>query len=755
MNKLRSLLPYIFLIFVSLLLSWVYFRGLKSGEFIFSGDQLLRFSYSEAFINSFFLRKVDYFGVFNSWQQIVQFWDTIFYLVFYKLGFSLIEVEKISFFITLVISFLVSFIGFKKLNKLFNLNASAAKIVIVTLWYCINPYAMVLWHGGIYNIGLSITYSLTPLVLYYFELAVFQNKNIRNKLICVILMFVSSFTFWLFAVDIFFLTLYWLLSIIIRKKNFIKSIKNLISLVILFMPLASIIIFTILHEFLNNAGDVNSQFYASFQSQQGGMWYQFLMLFSWGIYNVWTPRSLYPFGQYFLSTPYKTVTLLIYLIIVIGVILRYKGKVSSLKMLKAGVKNFSADIKNKYLFIFLSIFIISVFFAKAAQPPFGNIFLFFYNYVPFFSVFRSADHRFGFAIVFSVSILLLYASKKYKSYLFFSVLLLLSIAQTYPMYFGNAVRGENIDIKYYDRIASVTPDYKDLANYINTKDNSLSYILTIPSVDYGVYSLDIKGSDHLVGQDLLPKIINKPFVYLSNSSGMSKVASDKLTSLLQDRQFKDFAEFPIKYIIFRKDVTCEDCLLIKEKELLDIAEKVYKNDSFSLFKLKKFSPIINGMEINYKTINPVKFKVELLNIKDKENLNLMFSFNKNWKIYLDKYSSMDGCEVNTGLVSVSVTQCIGEKHFFNGDEAKYLFNKGGFNSTHELSNGYGNKWIIDPDFVIENFDSSFYKKNQDGSINLSLTIYYQPQSWYYVFAVITLVVFVLYLTFIKVLFKKK
>jgi len=581
-----------------------------------------------------------------------------------------------------------------------------------------------MWHGGVYNIGFAVTYALAPLVIYYFDLSVFSDTaRLKNKIICAILMFLSFFVFWLFAVVVFLLIFYYLIRVLFRKELFIKSLKHLLILGLIFVPLASFIIFTILHEFLNNAGDINASFVPTFQYQQGGMWYSFLMLFSWGIYNVWTPRSLYPFGQYFLSSAYRTVTLLIYSLIVLGIGLLYFEQQSGDKTIINNLKIFLKNKKNIFIIIFSLLLLLSIFFAKGAQPPFGGLFVFFYNHVPFFSVFRSADHRFGFAIVFAVSLLLIIASQKYKTYLFVLVLLLLSIAQTYPLYFGDAVRGENIENKYYDRIVKISTEYKQLADLLNRQKNTNNYVFTTPSVDYGVYNLNSKGTDHLVGQDLLPKLINKPFVYLSTSSGMDANASRELKKVIEDENFDELQNFPIEYIIFRKDVMCQDCVVLTKGKLDRHYTEILANDLFTVYKINDFSPLINikGKNVSYKMISPIMFKAKLENIKNQEQLNLMFSFNKNWHIYID-----------------------------SGDKSNYLFEKSVFDNTHRLAYKYANTWTIDTNYIKDNY-KNHYELNKDGTITFSAIIYYQPQSWYYFYGVISTLLLISYLIILYVL----
>lgn len=55
--------------------------------------------------------------------------------------------------------------------------------------------------------------------------------------------------------------------------------------------------------------------------------------------------------------------------------------------------------------------------------------------------------------------------------------------------------------------------------------------------------------------------------------------------------------------------------------------------------------------------------------------------------------------------------------------------------SYELvSNWYNfgfNSWTIDPDYIKKNFPKEYYKENPDGSIDVTLTLYFKPQSYFY------------------------
>ena len=62
---------------------------------------------------------------------------------------------------------------------------------------------------------------------------------------------------------------------------------------------------------------------------------------------------------------------------------------------------------------------------------------------------------------------------------------------------------------------------------------------------------------------------------------------------------------------------------------------------------------------------------------------------------------------------------------------------------HELTDSKTNSFLLDPEYIKVNYDSSFYKQNPDGSIDIELTLYFKPNSYFYVGILISLATFFL------------
>lgn len=797
---------------IALFLSYIFFRRLQGGQFLLMGDQFFAFSHFEAFINSFFLKRLDYLGVQGGWTIMIWFWDTLYYLSVYKLGFSLLAAEKILFFTALFLSQSLAFIGFNKIKSLAKIKISASGIFIVTLWYCFNPYTLSLWHGGVYSLGLALTYSLAPLIFYYFHLAIFSPTRLKNIVICSLLLFIASFVFWLFSVMVFVLMVYSFLYVLFNRKIIRSFLKNILLLLLIYLPLIGCIIFSLLYQYYNNSGDMNAVFLPTYGNQQGGVLYQLLMLFSWGIYTYWTPRSIYSFGEYFFSGQYILATITIYVVIFVGIMRTWKvapaifsetpaesdeenpsrlnkvagrGRGSILsrfrinKLFSANVKNFlklnilspvSQKIKdilafiksflsfrNKLLIILLIVLALAVFFAKGAQPPGGQIFVFLYEHAPFFNVFRTPDIRFGFAIVLMISILLLIIGDQYKKYLFFTVIAIAMILQSLLFFNGTAIYGENKKDLFYDRIVYVSPDYQELIDFFNQDKAGAGYILPFPADRFGYYVLDSRqdNSEHQLGQDLLSKFIEHPFLYVPAASGMSIKTYAELTKTINSRDYKLLRNFPIKYLLLRRDLDCSACVKPAEADLDGTFKRVFRNELFSVYEVDGYTPLISSKNAEFQIVNPIEYKIRLNNVKDEQVLNFMLSFSQDWKLFLNKSKNKSDCLKGKISEYSDTRECVTKQKYFVGGELSFLWKKPIFDDTHQLLNGYANSWTITPEYIKKNFNKSSYQENPDGSINIELTLYFRPQSYLYLGLIISSLILMISLGYLGYSFVKR
>ncbi len=617
----KKYLPYIASIVIALLFTFTTFKGVKNNEFIFISDQFIKVSFEEASKSFLHLRKLENLGVHNAWQSTVQFFDSIYYLVSYKIGLTVLHSEMLLHFIITFLTLVVSFEAFKRLNEKVFGNTSTLSSFIVALFYTFNPYTFVLWHGGVYNLGSCLTYAFAPTLLYLVYKLTFLKSSVSTALALSVVLFLSSFVFWMLAPILFYLLLLTPVFLIIntyKTKSFPLRQLGLFSLTALvYLLLVGFILHSILFEFFNTAGYASPFSTPTYGNQGGGLNYILKLYFSWGIYNVWTPRTIYPkpITDYFFSNFYLFGLFSLYVM-------------ALLPMLYFLVKKSLAKLAPLYV-IHLVLLLIFMFFAKANQPPFGEVFDWLYSNVAFFKVFRTADVRFGFVIVLCLSILLLYSSKFIKRSIFVVLTIFSIILLVFWLFTGKATRGFEIDNISYDRIVYQTEDSKGLIAFLNANKFLDRYVLILPGFSY--HTFELKKGDFFVGQDIISKFVTSPFIYPNQGTTDLYLSSyQALAAILKARSYDQFNNLPVKYIVLRRDISCTDCYTqeLEDLEKSRVFKQVFANSTFKVLEVPDSVGIVENVK-NYVMKSPVYIPI----FKPESTINLNLSYNDSWRLY--------------------------------------------------------------------------------------------------------------------------
>jgi hypothetical protein len=519
MKKLYILI----ILLTSVLLTFVSFKGIRGNEFIFIHDEAFFLTKNEA-INSLFLRNSADLGTSNTTSLIVTIYDRLFYFTAYQLNLNVLTAQISFYFIKIFILLFFSYLGFRKMREVFDPGISDLAAFIVSMWYVFNTFTLIYWNTNSFTTSSLICYALAPLAFYYFHKYVIEGTDKKSGIKLILLLFLMSFTLYFFPVFIIITSLYTLLYAVFKKVPVFPLIKRVIVLLVMYLPLFSIHLFIPYEILVNHSSSVNESGGATYGMLKGELLYPLLMWFSWGIYTYWTPRNILSFYQYYKTILSITAPFVLYFLILLGFIKR---------------------IKNTYLYIFFIIFLILIFFIKGAQPPLGDIYLYLLDHVAIFRVFRSPDSKFGFGIVLTVALLLLIASTWTRKRIFVSLVVLVALVQGFYMFTGEAIKGQQTKTTS-DRIIRITKDYKEISDFFNNGAYEYGYILPNPADTFASFNLG-EGESHL-GQDLLPKIIDFPFVNASEYSGMSTNTYKKLTSIFQkDVDLTHLSAYPIKY----------------------------------------------------------------------------------------------------------------------------------------------------------------------------------------------------------------
>jgi hypothetical protein len=211
--------------------------------------------------------------------------------------------------------------------------------------------------------------------------------------------------------------------------------------------------------------------------------------------------------------------------------------------------------------------------------------------------------------------------------------------------------------------------------------------------------------------------------------------------LMVDNSFirlSDFANWNRININFG-DVLCKILQLSKGEHQYEKLDNATFNIKWLVLEPKKknyLSTNNEGPKITFKKINPTKYLVRVEEVKDPFWIVFNDNYNSNWRLYRMPNISSRLLEFS-GILSDYRRFRVKETKYameFTPTDIKYLFRKP-LEAPHQMVNGYANGWYIDP------------KKTVLGS-NFVLTIYYWPQSFFYLGLFIVVVIFITSLVYL-------
>ncbi|KKQ34804.1 MAG: hypothetical protein US50_C0036G0004 [Candidatus Nomurabacteria bacterium GW2011_GWB1_37_5] len=358
----------------------------------------------------------------------------------------------------------------------------------------------------------------------------------------------------------------------------------------------------------------------------------------------------------------------------------------------------------------LLIILITLFFAKGPNPPFGDMFRFLYEKIVYLQIIRRP------------------ASKLYWILLFFIVSIIYSVVIKIPKKMKVWIMPINaflcltslLAITLTFRYMSLTPfnipsSYGEAKKYLF--ENNVSKIILLPDMGGSSPKYDQSVNYH-TGTDFLsqiwefkkhiPNSVNEAFV-----DNETKLVNE-LANLIYDNKdiCKISKKLNISNIVIRKDLLPTNY----NQELLDKADVTLSNskyisqikefdNNFKIFKLvdKCQSKLISTepeTEIKFKKINPTKFKISLSTKTDKVTVIYREKFDKSWVLH-------DGSLKNFQTQIIPVAK-----------NKETLF-------THDSVLDYANGWTVN----LSDYCSSHEKDclKQGDTFMVDLYIEYWPQ----------------------------
>ena len=743
----KFLLLNVFIVIFLLALPYLLFDGKL---FLGGDDTRLFYSYPLEFIkymNFYSWNNISSIGTNNSNQYLLPF------LTFWYLLSLFIQSKVALHYLAFSFPLILGFIYFQKAAKEFFSfdEKNNAEVFIGSLFYIFSPILIInqlfIFLTTMWLIG------LIPIVGYY--LSRYLKNNIFSEL------FKASV--WCFVFSSALFSIPWILGFILpllvgifflvfmsKKEKILMTSKKIVKFFSFIFLTQSFWILSFIFSYLNI--DKNSFAYR---------------VISKGVQDTFTPTVLatatgtiiYPLlGLFHRQIPFdfgwalkdvfvnfydKTFFLnSLYIFIVFIAILNYK------KIL---------DKDKRKIFIFLLIsFTTSLYLFTINIGPLKNIFLFF-KFIPGFVMFRNFYDKFapGFVIIYSLLIVIsLYIiRKKFKSYLVIYIVTILLIFLNFSTVRAT-VNSPLWGTKDIYRTITISEEYLNFMNMVKNRVPSTDNILTLP-FGTSIYSVIKDKNTNNVYVGVSPVKIFSGVNDLSGHLSFNySPEADTIDGFILNSDYKNLSKalfmHNVNYVFVTKNIPPEvkntwifDQQMLKEENSNFLGQIIGKriivssNNNYELYETKRMNSLINSKNIYFQKISPVEYKIYLKNVSKNQILDFMDSYHGGWKLYLDKSPNLNFC-VNPIINSfTNSTQCNEENTLFKISDINYFLIKPVFDSSHKMINGFYNEWTINPEYIRNNFNKNYYIENKDGSLDIEMTLYFKPQTYFYLGAVVT------------------
>ena len=752
MNRFKYLVLINFIIITIFILIGFVFNSFPTDSFIAGGD-FYQFINQENTLHRYFYT---WFNESGQGQYSPIYIAFTYYLIQYLFLNSDISIEYIPSIV--LTGFLIfSYYSFFISTYIINIPLKYRERIVFSLLYAMNLFSFSILT---YTWGFShhfIIYIFVPLLLSLFYRTIQHGGKMNYALYALaLLLSLMSYNNVAFLVALFFVQALSIIPILFYKKRFMYVKRVIISFVLqAFLTSFILIIFYLSYKYqVENI--TNSKLIPTLDvvmRTSSSILNSFILTGSYWYFPQAKDIRYIGYINYFIFS--MVLTLIPIAIIIIGLL--YKRK-------KELIELFTLTI-----FLILTVLLVRI------TPPFEWINSLFYTYT--LGLFRSPDKLSAFYPYFVITLALFGYHKIKWNYKYIFLPLLLGPSIFFIIggieYFHSKKVSHSSSSDSYRYVTQIPQEYYDIqSKYFSGAEPTSTAIISLPYAVVNSTNWVNYPKWNYVGNDITRFLWNKNQVIantydhpvLENKFSFQEFNDNRIGS--KEELLFLIQKFSGEYIIFHKDIT-SDWLLkskyiqdkIQELERSGDLSKLEENEYFDLYKVadKNLYPVIysDNSNVKFHRINPTKYKISIQNIKDDTEIRFNQSFNKLWSLYTSKEQKECNQLQSYSINDSKTTECKFKRKFFEGEEFSYLWKQPVFEDSHKLVYDYANQWTIDPEYIKANFDKSYYKENPDGSIDIELTLYFKPQSYFYIGIIISGTTLILCLGYLGYSFYRK
>ncbi len=516
-----------------------------------------------------------------------------FFSFLQSMNFSVKNINIISIFLVYFLPFISTYIILRKILKIKTLNT-----FLVSLFYILNPFST-------YHLGDLMFWNCAPMVILPIAFGIIYKyfDNLKKLFIYFgLFSLLVSFGFanipYLGIFHISIVLFLFMISILIKNKIDIKKIIiNFIGLELSFILFSLWWLIPLIQFQQHDSGLIYTKKFA-IEWARNTIGDGIIMTKLFTLTALIPYRGHYNFNDFFFTKFY------------------YHPLITFFLLIPFGLVTYGLLQKNRQKIKYIpgiALFILGVMFLnKGANEPFGHIYIYIMEHVPFFMIFKTPLEKFSVLFVF---LLVLYLAllhtnhKRLVSIALVSYLLICSI----PYLTLNFIPDYRIEKdKYVSRKFIDKPAYQSLRNKLN-KDNLDYRVLSLPgSLNYQVTMFN-HDNKYYRGMDPVLYAINKPFIaaYSNNNSSSFNILFSNISNKYFDRLL---SLYNVKKIVINKDIY--PSFGFRESETIQQMENIFSNDkkyqkdksilrSISLYNLKSdhFLPHIYSAPCCYSFIS--------------------------------------------------------------------------------------------------------------------------------------------------------
>ncbi len=241
--------------------------------------------------------------------------------------------------------------------------------------------------------------------------------------------------------------------------------------------------------------------------------------------------------------------------------------------------------------------------------------------------------------------------------------------------------------------------------------------------------------------------------YISGNQSINKTIQ---YNLLKTNNISDLAEKNIKYIYDLSSVyesnlekyvapeTYENDLSLIKNDSNFITKLLSKNTDLkkiasNVYEITDSKPRISSTNLTFQKITPSHYELYLSGVKSDQQIIQLESFSPEWKMYLSKYKPAPSNNIAAQYSEGQVKEMSSENIFWDIKSLNFIGKKPIFENSAGQYGEYGKKWVVNLD-EIKQKGADYYKENQNGTVDIVLTLLYRPQPYQYICLLLSLII---------------